>query len=343
MALGTDLPQRVRRLAAWIDAGAPAGADTLEVVTRELVPILGTDQVVAYGLDSEDGSCQLAFLKSTYGGIPELKRQVVSLVEQWPNTFGYYDPYSPPARQRNAVVTLQELRSRSGASVTPMQRLLDGFGFATRDQLRVLVCDGSRLLAWVGALRGHPFREDERRALQALVRPLQRRLALEQRLEAVPWALAALEATLDDLGAAAVVLRRPLRLLHCNAPARAMLHRDRAAVTAELRAALDGEVNGDWIITPLRGGDGSRHVLAVRRRPHGDPSAPATAAARRYGLTARQTQVLALVARGQCNKEIAAALACSVSAVEQHVSALLRRYDAGCRAQLVARFWVDAG
>jgi len=49
------------------------------------------------------------------------------------------------------------------------------------------------------------------------------------------------------------------------------------------------------------------------------------------------------VARGEANKSIAALLGCSEGAVEQHVTALLRRYGVESRARLVARFWTDAG
>jgi DNA-binding NarL/FixJ family response regulator len=48
------------------------------------------------------------------------------------------------------------------------------------------------------------------------------------------------------------------------------------------------------------------------------------------------------VTRGQSNRVIAGSLSCSESAVDQHVSALLRRYDVEGRAELVARFWTDA-
>jgi hypothetical protein len=97
MGAGASMPPRVRRLAAWIEAGAPAGADTLDVVTRELVPILGSDQVVAYGLDSQDGSTRPTFLRSTHGRVPEVKRRPAAVLERRPTDFGHHAPCSPPA------------------------------------------------------------------------------------------------------------------------------------------------------------------------------------------------------------------------------------------------------
>ena len=63
----------------------------------------------------------------------------------------------------------------------------------------------------------------------------------------------------------------------------------------------------------------------------------------RMGLTRSQGKVLGLVAQGHSSRAIAVSLSCSESAVEQHVSALLRRYGVESRAELVARFWTGAG
>ncbi len=333
--------RRIRELAEWIRSAVPAGEDVLDTVTRELAPMLGTDQIFAYGLDTGGEKLRLAFLKSSLTGISRFRDGLASLVERQPASFAHYDPRAPPPAQRNVAITLGDLRRATGVADSPMLRLVEAHGFSTRDQLRVLVCDGPELLALVGALRERPFRREERDALQALVRPLRDRLALERRLDRVPWAFAALGAALDQLGAAAVVVRRPLRILHCNAPAAALMARDGAGFTAGLREELDGRGDGRWLVTPLRLGGGPGHFLALRRRPPRDASAPAVAAGARYGLTRRQVAVLEGVARGEANKTIASALACSESAVEQHVTRLLRCYGVETRARLVARFWTD--
>jgi DNA-binding CsgD family transcriptional regulator len=54
------------------------------------------------------------------------------------------------------------------------------------------------------------------------------------------------------------------------------------------------------------------------------------------GLTAREREVLELVAKGQTNKQIADALFISPSTVKYHVSSLLTKLDADTRAQAVA-------
>jgi DNA-binding NarL/FixJ family response regulator len=66
-----------------------------------------------------------------------------------------------------------------------------------------------------------------------------------------------------------------------------------------------------------------------------DAAAPSTAPVPRF--TQRELQVLAEVARGRTNRQIASALALSESAVKGQVHALLSRTGCASRAQLVAR------
>ena len=59
----------------------------------------------------------------------------------------------------------------------------------------------------------------------------------------------------------------------------------------------------------------------------------------RWALSKRQGEVLATLAHGSSNKDIAQTLGCSESTVELHVTALLRKSGATSRTELVARFW----
>jgi DNA-binding CsgD family transcriptional regulator len=54
-------------------------------------------------------------------------------------------------------------------------------------------------------------------------------------------------------------------------------------------------------------------------------------------LTARERQVLGLLAEGRANKEIAEELGCTVRTVEFHISNLLRKVGVSSRLELVAR------
>jgi DNA-binding CsgD family transcriptional regulator len=71
-------------------------------------------------------------------------------------------------------------------------------------------------------------------------------------------------------------------------------------------------------------------VTAIPRGPR-----PATQA-NKAGLTRRESEVLGLLASGLTNTEIAKRLVLSGKTVERHVSAVLRKFEAGTRAEAVA-------
>jgi len=91
--------------------------------------------------------------------------------------------------------------------------------------------------------------------------------------------------------------------------------------------------------------EGADEVLQVMldflaKRPTARPSEPADSAAtprqRGHGLTAREIDVLALIAKGETNSEIAFRLGLSVNTVERHVTNLYRKIDARGRADATA-------
>lgn len=118
------------------------------------------------------------------------------------------------------------------------------------------------------------------------------------------------------------------------------MHEDPATVARALAAGVRGYVlkgaGHGAVARAVRGVAEGDTVLggtvgeAVRRRTlQGSPSLP--------GLSAREDEVLALVARGRSNHEIARSLFLSVKTVQNNVSALLTKTGARSRAELVAR------
>lgn len=59
----------------------------------------------------------------------------------------------------------------------------------------------------------------------------------------------------------------------------------------------------------------------------------------RWALSAREAEVMARVAVGRSNKEIAEDLGCAPRTVERHVSTILGKAGAGGRSRLVATYW----
>ena len=102
---------------------------------------------------------------------------------------------------------------------------------------------------------------------------------------------------------------------------------------AALREALDtlAELGG-------RCGGRHRHAPPARARRPRHPARPAALRPRRNaaGLTARESEILALVVEGLRNGEIAQRLFLSPRTVEKHVSAILRKLGARSRSEAVA-------
>ncbi|MGH2532611.1 MAG: helix-turn-helix transcriptional regulator [Thermomicrobiales bacterium] len=110
--------------------------------------------------------------------------------------------------------------------------------------------------------------------------------------------------------------------------------RDEAAVEAEAARALIAALAQTVSEETLRTGflDAATAML-----PAATPASARRAAKAAYdGLTAREREVAGLVARGQTNRAIAAALSVSERTVEAHVANILQKLDASARSQIAA-------
>ena len=96
-------------------------------------------------------------------------------------------------------------------------------------------------------------------------------------------------------------------------------------------------------VTPFVGG-GERGSLCIYRGETPGLEPRVIAAAAHWGLTARQSEVLALLARGHTNARIASELGCAEGTVEIHVSRILDRAQVESRAALIAALlWGRSG
>lgn len=117
-----------------------------------------------------------------------------------------------------------------------------------------------------------------------------------------------------------------------RAGARGYLTKD--AGRAELAAAVRAVASGQSTFAPEVG---ARIVGSLTAAAPPDPTAPDLLLARFPSLTRREAEVLALVADGLSNAEIAAALFVSVATVKTHINALFAKLAVRDRAQAIAR------
>jgi DNA-binding CsgD family transcriptional regulator len=179
-----------------------------------------------------------------------------------------------------------------------------------------------------------------RASLFAAVSEPLRPLLMARRLGELPTALSALDTALDAIDAPAFVVDRAGEILRANAKARALYERNRDWFQKSLTRAVDGTANECvWELTPLNAAGGSPGFLAIlRARPQEiEVSALVQRATHRWTLTARQAQVLDLVARGLTNALIGESLAISRSTVEFHLSAIFDKAGVDNRATLIVR------
>lgn len=210
----------------------------------------------------------------------------------------------------------------------------------TDHRVTVATCDDEGLFAWVTCERQSsdaPFSSTSFALLEELAPSLATWLRADQRLRRAPLAQAALDAALE-LADRPVVLAtasgRPLLM----SPLARVAWAQGSAFREAVRMATAGS-HGPFRVTEVRGPDGYPNYLLVHNGAPEQATLRLHHAVRDWGLTARETEVLALVAKGQSNAAIATQLGCAGRTVELHVTRLLEKALVDNRATLIARFW----
>lgn len=307
-----------------------------------LKALLDAEIATSYHISLDDGAKRWRLNELVCEGLPQKSMvEAISWREQ-PTTIRIFDPRCPDAWQQNHVFDARMLEKHDPEAVKSMRNecfRLFGLPWGG-DQLRVLICDGSVLLKWVGVYRAKPSTSREHRILSALVQPIQRRLKLERHLHEARFAAAALEATLEAIPSAAFVCSPSGQLRYANAVAQQRLAEDRQLLREVVGDDLDqATARGRFTISQIVAPGLPRYLLVVEARPPRDPVPLLAQAGARWKLTPRQKEVLSLLAQGYANKEIAAHLGCSESTIEAHLTAIFRRTGYDSRASLIAALW----
>lgn len=332
---------KVRELVTDLSTLDEGHAPALSWLTPRLRELLDAEPGASYGLSVDGAHARLDFIHLDRGA-PQMADEFARYLSGAPVRFAYYDPVSPEPAQRNRAMRLAEVEQLERKPVpASFRQLLVRCDLSARvDQLRLLVCDGPTLLAWVGGFRDGAFTAAEAQLLQAIAPALRRRLILERQLADGAAASLGLAAALEAVAAPAFLLNPRGLLAHANAAGRAELDRDRSAVLAAVSARAPSE-GGPYAVTRFVVPGQGEFRLAVRKAAPADLQPRVQAAAQRWKLTGRQAEVLGLLARGLSNRSIAANLHCAERTAELHVSAILFKAEAQNRAQLVARLWLD--
>lgn len=354
-----------RRAAALAGSLHPFALDAppaLETFLPELRALLGVRLAVAFGAGARDNGFGRTFgLKA---GLDTSGADLLADVDEWmhrsPKRWALYDPSAPEPRQRNAVINVgryldlvakeadgrhlrafgvnREALTLARERLTRAERLRGTAWLFRQHQLRSLICDGPKLLAWVGAVDSAPFGPREEALLGALVPALQQRLSLERRLGDAALFNHGFAAALEAVSAPAFLIDAHGNVRHANGEGQAWLDRDRAGALERLRRARGGEPAG-FRLTSLRGPGLPPHALAIWEAPDEADARRLDAFAARIGCTRREHQVLALLLRGESNKAIATELHCGEKTVELHLTHLYRKAGVRSRAALIATYW----
>lgn len=349
------------------------GVDVMPQWMEAIRDALQAERSLAYGVDVGPECFQASFTYTS--GYPwptaEIHAAMDSYLASMRGSWGYFNPASPQPSQRNRVihfrapgteaepvappqderlvlhkqlgVTEEEQAQMNARFRSSLGNFLQRFGVERMVHLRVLVCEGPALLGWVGVLRHEPFTARETHILEELTPALHRRLRLDTRLREAGMLHVALQATLEAIGQPAYVVTATGRVEHANSAGQARLAQDGQHVRQALRSHLRGEPTDPALtFTPLRLPGAPAHYLAIEQGGTAQTFARMHSVSTSWGLTARETEVLGRLVRGESNKAIAVRLGCAERTVEVHVTRILAKAQVESRSALLAKFFLDS-
>jgi DNA-binding CsgD family transcriptional regulator len=301
----------VRELLAAFEVGS---APIPEAAVEALRASVGADRAAVVGFAPRRGAVSVAF--TVVAGdeprelLDSIERDVLVASERWDDLARRYGRADP----RRVLATNDEDVA----------------------ELRSFMSAGPSLVAWTAVWRARRFSVEEERSFSESAAPVEERLRLAHDLAEAPMLRAALAATLEAHGAACIADAQGDVLVVSRAAA-ALLESDPGATRRRVHAAVQGEAGPSGAqIRRVDLGDYGDRYLVVLEPPSADRADLVARSTARWRLTARQRDVLALLADGAPNAAIAATLGVGERAVELHVSAILDKAGVANRAALIA-------
>jgi DNA-binding CsgD family transcriptional regulator len=339
-ALAGAAQQGVRRVQDALAHYSLEG-DNVQAALEAMRVLLETDKVVLYSLEQHPDTDDLRVKRESNVGLARstLRETFDAYLVGRGVAWGVYNAVRPEPAQRDRVLDSAQIDGLTrGRNREIEQVLYERLGLVGCDTMRVLVCDGPSLLAWLGIVQPEKTTSRQRELLELLLPSVRKRLRFDRMVSEAAVASGAVVAALEHVNGAAWLLGPGGRVEHANAAAQARLDGDRAATRAALDRCIAGNPEPRFSVTPLR--DGSRragHVVveAAERASSGG----VMRAAARLGLTPAQTRVLERIARGVSNATIAAELKVAERTVEAHVTAILEKAQVPSRAALIVQIF----
>jgi DNA-binding CsgD family transcriptional regulator len=258
-----------------------------------------------------------------------------------------YDPMFVPRFHQNKVRSWNELAS-SGLVPRPVmeayaERVRRLSGFALQDQVRAIVSHGATMLVWIGGLFGaeRPSTPVDRTIFRALLPPIRTRALFERQAARDPLLESTLEAVLEGLAEPVFLVDARGRPALMNTAAATLWQTERSGARASIGRALAGAAD-TWRVTKIESRGLPPHFLLMGRPTRLGARARVAQAARAWSLTAREEEVLLLLAEGHMNQSIARQLDCAERTIELHVTNLFRKSRSENRATLIALVWGGA-
>jgi DNA-binding CsgD family transcriptional regulator len=221
--------------------------------------------------------------------------------------------------------TFAEIRVRLESLV----RILARYGCDVMHHHRVIVCDGPQLLAYVNVMHAKRLTKRQLHVFNRVVASLRRRVVAQQLLATWGTNAATLRHVLDANARPLFVVSGGGRIIENNeAAARELLRSPRL---------------GERVIDATRSDDSELDVVEIRHT--GEPARflvrmtqfgrPRSLAAE-LGVSPRAAEILALLASGLTNKEIAARAGIAINTVEYHLTRVFARAGVKTRRELLA-------